>query len=176
MSAVSANAREVTFSADELIVSKTDLRGNLTYANRHFMRVSNFAESELLGQPHNIIRHPDMPRGVYHAMWKTLKSKHEFFGFVKNLTSDGNYYWVFANVTPDFNKGNVEGFFSVRRQAPRAALGIIEPVYRQMLEMEQRSRKETAPTDSWNWLQEHIKSESGLSYEEFVIGLYEEHC
>ena len=83
---------------------------------------------------------------------------------------------MFANVTPDFNKGNVEGFFSVRRQAPRAALGVIEPVYRQMREIEQRSRKETAPTDSWNWLQEHIKAETGLSYEEFVIGLYEEHC
>jgi aerotaxis receptor len=174
--AVSANAREVTFSADELIVSKTDLRGNLTYANRHFMRVSNFAESELLGQPHNIIRHPEMPRGVYHAMWKTLKSKQEFFGFVKNLTSDGNFYWVFANVTPDFNKGNVEGFFSVRRQAPRAALAVIEPVYRQMLELENRSRKDSAPTDSWQWLQEHIQSDTGLSYEEFVIGLYEEHC
>ncbi|GGF52791.1 PAS domain-containing protein [Alteromonas lipolytica] len=174
MIAVSANAREITFSADELIVSKTDLRGNITYANRHFMRISNFAEIDLLGRPHSIIRHPDMPRGVYHAMWKTLKSKNEFFGFVKNLTSDGDYYWVFANVTPDFNKGNIEGFFSVRRQAPRAALAMITPLYQQMLEIEKRSRKESAPTESWNWLQDHIKSETGLSYEEFIIGLYEQ--
>lgn len=176
MTAVSANTREVTFSDNELIVSKTDLRGNITYANRHFMRVSNFAESDLLGHPHSLIRHPDMPRGVYHAMWKTLKSKHEFFGFVKNLTSDGNFYWVFANVTPDFNKGNVEGFFSVRRQAPRAALAVIQPVYQQMLDIERRSAKEKAPVDSWNWLQDHVRSETGLCYEEFIISLYEQHC
>ena len=104
-------AKEITFSDNILIVSKTDLRGNITYANRHFMRISNFPEAALLGKPHNIIRHSDMPRGVYYAMWKTLKAKQEFFGFVKNLTADGDYYWVFANVTPDVVDGKVEGFF-----------------------------------------------------------------
>ena len=176
MIAVAVNATEVTFSEDELIVSKTDLRGKITYANRHFMRVSNFSEIDLLGQPHNIIRHPDMPRGVYYAMWKTLKSKNEFFGFVKNLTADGNFYWVFANVTPDMKQGSIDGFFSVRRKAPKAAIDIIQNVYQQMRDIERRHSEADAPTASWKWLEEHMQSQYQSSYEEFVLELYEGNC
>lgn len=167
------NLVEVTFSADKLIVSKTDLRGKITYANRHFMQLSNYSEDQLLGQPHSLIRHPDMPRGVYHAMWKTLKAKNEFFGFVKNLTSDGNYYWVFANVTPDMIQGDIKGFFSVRRLPPKAAISLIEPVYKKMLDIERRSAESTAPSESWNWLTKHIKQEFNLSYEEFALSVYD---
>lgn len=168
-------AKEITFSDNILIVSKTDLRGNITYANRHFMRISNFPEAALLGKPHNIIRHSDMPRGVYYAMWKTLKAKQEFFGFVKNLTADGDYYWVFANVTPDVVDGKVEGFFSVRRKAPQAAVKHIEKVYESMRQLESRASKDTAASTSWQWMSDTIQEQHGMSYDEFILGLYEQH-
>lgn len=167
-----STSTEVTFGPDELIVSKTDLKGHITYANRHFMRISNFAEKDLMGKPHSIIRHPDMPRGVYHGMWKTLKSGQEFFGFVKNYTSDKNYYWVFANVTPDRLNGKTVGFFSVRRHMPRAILPMIEDLYRQMRELEQKLAKNEAPKQSWQWLEEHLRELHGTSYEEVIIAQY----
>ncbi|MFC7002316.1 PAS domain-containing protein [Pseudobowmanella zhangzhouensis] len=117
---VAPNSREITFDRQELIVSKTDLRGKLTYANRVFMRVSNFSEADLLGKDHSIIRHPDMPRGVFYGLWKALKSGQEFFGFVKNITSDGHYYWVFANITPDVVNGEKVGFFPCDAQHRKA--------------------------------------------------------
>ncbi len=171
---VASSPVEQTFSSDELIVSKTDLKGKITYANRTFMRICNFTEPQLLGQPHSIIRHPDMPRGVYHAMWKNLKSGQEFFGFVKNITSGGNFYWVFANVTPDYVGDKMVGFFSVRRQAPKAAVSQIEGVYREMLRVEQSLSASEAPAASWNWLSEQITSKHQMTYEEFALHLYHE--
>ncbi len=163
---------EQTFSLDELIVSKTDLKGRITYANRTFMRLCNFSEKKLLGQPHNIIRHPDMPRGVFYAMWKCLKAKQEFFGFVKNITSDGHYYWVFANITPDYINDKVIGFYSVRRQAPKAAVIQIEQAYQQMLQIERSRSENEAPKASWEWLTTQILSEHQMNYEEFILRLY----
>lgn len=96
---------EVRLAYDELIISKTDLSGRITYANKVFMRISDFSEEDLLGQPHNMIRHPDMPRGVFWGLWNTLKQGREFFGLVKNMTAHGDYYWVLANVRPDFLSG-----------------------------------------------------------------------
>ena len=108
-----ASEKEVILPADDLIITKTDGRGQITYANRTFMRITGFDEISVLGKPHNIIRHPDMPRGVFRLMWKTLASQREFFGFVKNYTVDGGFYWVFANVTPDMGAdGKLKGYFS----------------------------------------------------------------
>ena len=114
--------QEVSFPPDELIVSKTDLSGRITYVNRVFMKVCNYPEEALLGVQHNIVRHPDMPRGAFRLMWDTLKGGHEFFGIVKNMTAQGHHYWVFANVTIDRRQGHPVGYFSVRRQAPTQAI------------------------------------------------------
>lgn len=171
---VSESAKEVSFSSDELIISKTDLRGNITYANRVFMRVSNFPESQLRGRPHNIIRHPDMPKGVYYTMWKTLKAKREFFGFIKNLTAEGDYYWVFANVTPDMVQGEIQGFFSVRREPPRRAITLMEEVYSKMRDIERQHSQSQGPKKSWEWLESYLRTEHNLSYEQFVLKLYED--
>ncbi|TBX20410.1 aerotaxis receptor Aer [Bowmanella sp. JS7-9] len=172
---VAPNSREITFDRQELIVSKTDLRGKLTYANRVFMRVSNFSEADLLGKDHSIIRHPDMPRGVFYGLWKALKSGQEFFGFVKNITSDGHYYWVFANITPDVVNGEKVGFFSVRRTAPKGALQVIEDIYRQMRDKEKGFPPAQAPEASWNWMVQNVLETRNQSYEQFVIELYQEH-
>ncbi len=166
--------QEVSFPPDELIVSKTDLSGRITYVNRVFMKVCNYPEEALLGVQHNIVRHPDMPRGAFRLMWDTLKGGHEFFGIVKNMTAQGHHYWVFANVTIDRRQGHPVGYFSVRRQAPTQAIAVVEPLYRQMMDIERATSAADAPAASLAWLEGQLAG-LGVSYERFVLDLYNRH-
>ena len=163
---------EVRLESGEMIVTKTDLTGRITYANRTFMRISNFAEQDLLGVQHNIVRHPDMPRGVYRFMWETLKNEQEFFGLVKNMTSDGDFYWVFANVTPDLDgKGQAMGYFSVRRPPPPDAVRAVIPLYEAMLRVEREVGPASAPEASLALLKRTV-ADQNTTYDKFVLGLY----
>ena len=162
---------EVFLKEDDLIISKTDLKGRITYANRTFMRISGYDEEALLHQPHNLIRHPDMPKGVFKMLWRELQQGHEFFGFVKNYTLDQSFYWVFANITPDIDaNGKVQGYFSVRRQPNPKAVEQIFPVYQKMLEIERRHTKTQACVHSLAFLQQLLDSKK-ISYERFVMQL-----
>jgi PAS domain S-box-containing protein len=163
---------EVQVPRGVFIVSKTDLTGRITYVNRTFMQVANYTEAELLGKQHNIIRHPDMPRGVFKLLWDTLKKGDEFFGFVKNLAADGSYYWVFANITPDLDAGGkLTGYYSVRRRPNRDAIAVVEPIYREMLAAERRAGPARAMDESIALLQAKLKA-GDTSYEDFVLKLY----
>lgn len=164
---------EIKLSDDEFIVSKTDPEGRLTYANRVFMEIASYSEPEILGKQHNVIRHPDMPRGVFRLLWNTIKQEKEFFGFVKNLCADGRYYWVFANVTPDYDRqGNLIGYLSVRRKPPETAIDAIIPIYTEMLKIEHNSSsKKTAPDESIAYLESKLKA-THASYQDFVLSLY----
>ena len=163
--------REKVMREDDFIVSKTDLKGRITYGNRIFIEYSGYSEQELLGAPHNIIRHPDMPRGVFKFLWDTLAQKKEVFAYVKNMAKDGSYYWVFANVTPDYDaQGNVIGYLSVRRAPKRAAVDIVTSVYQQMLAGERDAGPRDACEASLALLGKVLK-EKGLSYEELVLAL-----
>ncbi|SJN55593.1 Aerotaxis receptor [Vibrio ruber DSM 16370] len=172
---MAATEQEVSFDRNELIITKTDLQGKITYANRTFMRVANYVEADLLGRDHNLIRHPSMPRGVFYGLWHALKSGTEFFGFVKNYTSDKNYYWVFANITPDRIGTDVVGFYSVRRVAPKDAVQTIEGIYQKMRELEQATERKQAPEVSWRWLVDLIHQQYHMEYEEYIIDLYQQH-
>ncbi|WP_028535713.1 PAS domain-containing protein [Paludibacterium yongneupense] len=164
--------REVFLGPDELIITKTDPTGHITYANRVFMRLVDYSEKQLLGRPHNIIRHPDMPRGAFRLMWKTLQAGNEFFAVVKNYTASRSYYWVLANITPDTDiNGRLQGYFSVRRQAGRSAVETIKPVYAEMLRIEQATDKASAPDASMNWLLQQLAGQ-GSDYESFILKLY----
>jgi PAS domain S-box-containing protein len=133
--------RERVFGEDELIVSKTDLRGVITYANSVFCRVAGYSESELLGAPHSIVRHPDMPRCVFKYLWDTIQAGEEVFAYVKNMARTGEYYWVLAHVTPSYDEyQNSIGYHSNRRSTDRAALKTIIPIYQALLAEEQRHR------------------------------------
>lgn len=170
-----SQSREVQLKEDELIVTKTDSTGHITYANRVFMQLAEYPESELLGKPHNLIRHPDMPRGVYRLMWKTLQAGREFFGVVKNYTASGNYYWVLANVTPDYDsKNKLEGYFSVRRPPGRRAVETVIPIYARMCQLESTLNKASAPDASMEWLLAELDKQ-GHSYESFVLSLLDPH-
>ncbi|MFN8193464.1 MAG: methyl-accepting chemotaxis protein [Nocardioidaceae bacterium] len=136
---------ERTFGADEIIVSKTDLQGRLTYTNDVFIRVSAYDEHDLMGQPHNIIRHPDMPGGVFKLLWDTIGPGSEIFAYVLNLADDGAHYWVLAHVTPSRDtSGAVVGYHSNRRLPSPAAIREVEPLYRTLLSEETPARPRTA--------------------------------
>ncbi|MDX8395852.1 MAG: PAS domain-containing protein [Mariprofundaceae bacterium] len=130
---------EHTFDENEAIVSKTDTQGRLTYCNSIFLNISGFAEEELLGEPHNIVRHPDMPSAAFADLWQTLQSGKEWNGMVKNRTKDGGFYWVDARATPSFDAGgNIVGYMSVRRKPSRDQISQAESLYAQMRASEGR--------------------------------------
>ena len=169
---ITPTQREIPVADDDLIVSKTDATGRLTYVNRTFMRISDFPEHALLGQQHNIVRHPDMPRGVYRLMWETLKAEREFFGVIKNMTADGDFYWVFANVTPDRDRGGaVSGYFSVRRSVSPSAVTAASELYAQMRQIEHNAGPASPPEASLAWLRRTL-AERQTTYERLVLGLY----
>ena len=169
---MSLSPQEILLNPQDLIVSKTNPKGQLTYANRRFMEISGYSEAQLIGKPHNIIRHPDMPKAVYRLMWQTLQQGKEFFGFVKNRCADERYYWVFANITPDYDRqGTLQGYFSVRRQANTKALSIINQLYQEMLILE-RSHASTQGIDkSLAHLNQQIQHQM-LDYDTAMQRLY----
>ena len=164
--------RERTFSQDQIIVSKTDLKGRLLYVNDVFCHVGLYEETDVLGQQHSIVRHPDMPRSVFHLLWQRIQSGREIFAYVKNMAKNGDYYWVLAHVTPNHDlQGNIDGYHSNRRVPGRAALGAITPLYRQILAEEERHADRKQGMHAGAALLEKILSDRGLSYDEFVLGL-----
>lgn len=168
---VEPTQHERVMREDDFIVSKTDLKGRITYCNRVFIEFSGFQESELLGQQHNIVRHPDMPRGVFKFLWDTLAQHKECFAFVKNMCKDGSFYWVFANVTPDLDaQGNIVGYFSVRRKASPKAIAVIADVYKAMLDEERRVGPKDACHASLALLG-NLLEQKGVSYEQLILSL-----
>lgn len=162
---------EIIMRDDDFIVSKTDPKGLITYGNQIFIEFSGYNESELLGSQHNIVRHPDMPRAVFKLLWDTLQAGDEFNGYVKNMSKDGSYYWVFANVTPSYSAdGKLLGYYSVRRKPRKDALGFIENLYRDMLAAEQQAGSRSAINASTQILTDLLNSKE-VSYEEFVLTL-----
>lgn len=154
---------------NDFIVSKTDLKGRIIYTNKIFMDMAGYTEEELLGKAHSIIRHPDMPKAVFHYLWKTIAKKDEVFAFVINKTKDGNAYWVYANVTASLDeKGNIIGYYSVRRKPNPKALDIIIPLYKKMLEVEK-----TSGIDASFKILTDILQEKGVSYDELIIAIQE---
>lgn len=123
---------EVMLEPGKPIVTKTDLDGRITYANESFVQISGFAREELIGQHHNVVRHPDMPREAFEDLWRTLKEGHPWRGIIKNRAKNGDYYWVEAFVTPILVEGRVQGYMSVRNAPDRAEVHAAEQLYRRV--------------------------------------------
>ncbi|HEX7553912.1 MAG TPA: PAS domain-containing protein [Geothrix sp.] len=163
---------EKVLGDDDFIVSKTDLRGVITYGNQIFIGISGYSELELLGAPHSILRHPDMPRVVFKLLWDTIQDKREICAYVKNLAKDGSFYWVFANITPSFDAhGNLIGYYSVRRKPRPEAIQAINPLYRTLLEAERRAGDGQAGMKASAAILQQALEQKGVSYAEFVLGL-----
>ncbi|MBF0280994.1 MAG: PAS domain-containing protein [Zetaproteobacteria bacterium] len=122
---------------DEWICSKTDAKGIITYANEVFCRVAGYAEAELIGQPHNIVRHPDMPLIAFAWCWDTIEQGKEWDGLVKNRCKNGDTYWVDVRMTPEFDEnGKITGYFAVRRKPTPKQCQDAEALYKQLRDAE----------------------------------------
>lgn len=163
---------ERRFSPDEFIVSKTDAKGIITYANDVFLRLADYTLDEVIGKPHNLIRHPDMPRCVFKLLWDRIKSGNEIFAYVVNLAKNGDHYWVMAHVTPSYDaKGQVIGYHSNRRCPKPETVAKVAPLYRQLRAMEDAAttpREGTALAEAalMKWVQDN-----GGNYDALVLAL-----
>lgn len=160
---------ENPFSVNDIIVSKTNLKGEITYVNDVICTLAEADESEMIGQQHNIILHPDMPRSIFQLLWQQIKAKKEIFAYVKNMAKTRNHYWVFAHVTPTLNdQGEVICFHSSRRSAPENEISIISELYEKNRNVETKhdNRKDglKAGVDFFH----EFLEKTGMSYDEFV--------
>lgn len=157
------------FEEDEIIVSKTDPNGRLTYVNDIFVKVSSFTEEEALGQPHSFIRHPDMPRAVFKLLWDTIQSGNEIFAYVVNLAKNGDHYWVLAHVTPTIGaNGQILGFHSNRRVPDRSAVSAAQDIYRALVQEEQRHKDPRKGLEASYQLFTSLLEKTGKAYPEYV--------
>ncbi|XQA68432.1 PAS domain-containing protein [Xanthomonas sacchari] len=128
--------REVAYPDGRLIVSRTDLDGVITHANDAFVELSGWPRDLLIGASHCILRHPEMPRRAFRALWDTVLAGEKWHGYVKNLRRDGACYWVYATALPNVRDGRVVGFTSVRRKPSRRRIDALQPLYAQWLQDE----------------------------------------
>ena len=136
MGQVEALDEEYLFQG-RVIVSETDLKGNITYANRKFCEISGYEKEELIGKPHSIIRHPDMPKEAFAKMWSTIQSGQIWHGLVKNLRKDGKFYWVETEILPSKNEdGTITGYVAARKPASRQDVEEMSQVYKKMRDSE----------------------------------------
>ncbi len=157
---------EIKLNENDFIVSKTDTKGKITYCNEIFMDIAAYNEKELLSSNHNIIRHPDMPKVAFKLAWDLISKGDEFFGFVKNMTKNGDFYWVFTNITADYIDGKIVGYTSVRRKANSTAIKTIMPLYKKLVEIEQNRGMKESAAFLFKFLEE-----KGLSYDELILSL-----
>lgn len=164
---------EQFFGDNELIVSKTDLKGRLTYCNDVFLSISGYSEKECLGQPHSMIRHPEMPRCVFGMLWESIQSGNEIFAYVMNRCKNGDHYWVNAHVTPSRNgAGSIVGYHSSRRVPERGILeGTIIPLYKDLLAQERRHENRKAGLVASTEMVSDMLRNRNMEYDEFIATL-----
>jgi PAS domain S-box-containing protein len=157
---------------NDLIVSETDLKGIITQANDVFQKIAAYRLDELIGRPHNLVRHPDMPRCVFKLLWDTIESGREIWAYVVNLAADGAHYWVLAHVTPlrDPN-GTITGYRSVRRAPRRNVVDTVADLYRTLLRTEQEAGGGRAGMEASTNQLLALLHDRGQSYEQFVASL-----
>ena len=159
--------KEQTFPGDTILVSKTDLQGKITYANQIFINIAGYTEKELIGKPHSIIRHPDMPKIIFKLLWDTIQNGEEINAYVINQSKNGDYYWVFANVIASLDvQDKTLGYHSTRHKPSKEAIDIIKPLYKKLLEVEKSSGVDA----SLKVLQSILK-EKGVTYDEFILSI-----
>ena len=169
----SLTGKERFFDESEVIVSKTDLKGHLTYANEVFLKISDFTEPELIGTAHSILRHPDMPRCVFKLLWDTIAAGQEIFAFVINKSKFGDHYWVLAHVTPTFDSaGKIIGYHSNRRVPNKRVINdTIIPLYRALLAEENRHANRKDGMIAGTKMIHELLAQKGVGYDELIFSL-----
>ncbi len=156
---------EIKLSSKRYIVSKTDAKGIITYVNDYFVVICGYKAKELLGQPHNIVRHPDMPKIAFKLMWDRIKQGKNFIAVVKNMAKDGSYYWVVTDFEPKIDPitNEVISHTAFRKAAPRKAIETMTPIYAKLLEIEKENGVEASEAYLRNFL-----DENKTTYDEFI--------
>ena len=170
--AIPVTGVEVFFPEDDIIVSKTNLKGHITYANDTFLSIAGYSEAEVLGKPHSMIRHPDMPRAVFQLLWQTIQAGEEIFAYVMNRAKNGDHYWVLAHVTPSLDAGgNIIGYHSNRRVPKRETINnVIIPLYKKLRAIETSGERKGALERSTATLTS-LLAEKGMTANEFFLSL-----
>lgn len=159
--------KEISLDASKVIMSKTDAKGIIEYANDYFMEICGYEEYELMGKPHNIIRHPDMPRTIFKLLWNRLENGENIHALVKNLAKNGHYYWVLTSFETKFDKeGEIISHYSRRKAAPPNAIYAIEKLYKTLLAIEQQQGMSVA-IKFFNGLLE----ERQMTYDAFILSV-----
>lgn len=164
--------KEVAWDKTKTIMSKTDKFGTIEYANDTFIDVSGYEDYELMAKPHNIIRHPDMPKVIFKVLWDNLKEGNNFHAIVKNLARSGRYYWVITDfdISKD-SKGQVQNFFARRKSVPTPVIANhIEPLYKKLLQIEEASGIESSEKYLTGFLEE-----KGKNYVEYILDVMSDH-
>ncbi len=161
------------FDDNEIIVSKTDLKGRLTYVNDVFLKLASYTEQECLGEPHSKIRNPSMPRCIFKLLWDSIQDGREIFAYVVNRSSNGDHYWVLAHVTPSKDaNGGIIGYHSNRRVPNRQILeNTIIPLYEQLLAEEQKHASSKDGMTASMAMITSLLEEKGVEYGEFIAEL-----
>lgn len=159
------------FDANDIIVSKTNLKGHITYINKIFMDISDYTEMEIIGKPHSLIRHPDMPRTIFKTLWDYIQNGQEVFAYVINCAKNGDHYWVYAHVTPSLNvDGRVIGYHSNRRVPDRKVLeNYLFPLYDELRAVEQKEVNKKNGLCAGSELLQNILNEANIAYDEFIV-------
>ena len=159
--------KEISLDPSKTIMSKTDPRGIIEYANEYFMEICGYEEYELMGQPHNIIRHPDMPKVVFKLMWERLHKGENIHALVKNLAKDGRYYWVLTNFETKYDEeGSIVSHFARRKAAPKMAVMEIESLYKKLLLIEKNQGAEVSERYFYGLLED-----KNVGYDEFILDI-----
>lgn len=125
-------SKEIVLDEFAFLVSETDEKGVITFASEHFCKIAGYSVDELIGKPHNIIRHPDMPKSAFKSLWDTLKNGEIWTGYVKNKTKDGNFYWVYATIYPNVTEEGKKSYISCRRKASNKEISKFSSLYKTM--------------------------------------------
>jgi len=164
--------QEVHFDRNDLIVSKTDLDGRITYANHTFLEVSDYLEEDVVGKQHNVIRHENMPRAIFDSLWASIKSGEEIFAYVVNSTKHGDHYWVMAHVTPSREGNKIVGYHSTRRTPnPQTIKNVVIPMYDRLSAIESRNPSKKAGLQESVAELNAMLAEKNVSYDEFIADL-----
>ncbi len=158
-------SHEIQLNPKRYIVSKTDPRGIIEYGNDYFVEISGYSEAELVGQPHSIIRHPDMPKIVFKMMWDRINKAQNIMAVVKNLAKDGSYYWVVTEFEPKIDPitNEIISHTAFRKAAPKSAVEQIEPIYAKLLQIEEHGGMEASEKYLRGFLEE-----KNITYDEFI--------
>ena len=155
MKKVEARNEEIVLKNNVYIESDTDLKGIITYVNDYFAEISLYSREELVGKPHSIVRHPDMPKVLFKILWNHLENGENFIAAVKNLAKDGRYYWVFTDFEPLMEEGKTVGYKASRKKISTHVTDILDPLYKKLTEIEKEGGVEKSEAYLTQTLQEY---------------------